>query len=174
IFILRWFWWRINAWSEITAMFASGIISIVLKLTAVGPFLFAAGTGVFPDWAEYPFVVLLTTLIWLTATFLTQPESKQVLQDFYKKIQPGGPGWAKVVTEAEAEQVEIVNTKEKWSVPSGIYAMILGCILIYSIMFATGYWIYGKITPAFILTIVAIVSGILLVRAWNKMKDHIL
>src|SRR5690606_16641775 len=147
IFILRWFWWRINAWSEITAMFASGIISIVLKLTAVGPFLFAAGTGVFPDWAEYPFVVLLTTLIWLTATFLTQPESKQVLQDFYKKIQPGGPGWAKVVTEAEAEQVEIVNTKEKWSVPSGIYAMILGCILIYSIMFATGYWIYGKITP---------------------------
>ncbi|HCO84179.1 MAG TPA: Na+:solute symporter, partial [Arenibacter sp.] len=51
IFILRWFWWRINAWSEITAMFASGIISIILKLTAVGPFLFAAETGVLPDWA---------------------------------------------------------------------------------------------------------------------------
>ncbi|MEQ9580573.1 MAG: sodium:solute symporter family protein, partial [Arenibacter sp.] len=92
IFILRWFWWRINAWSEITAMFASGIISIILKLTAVGPFLFAAETGVFPDWAEYPFVVLVTTIIWLGATYMTQPESKQVLQDFYKKIQPGGPG----------------------------------------------------------------------------------
>lgn len=174
IFILRWFWWRINAWSEITAMFASGIISIVLKLTAVGPFLFAAGTGVLPDWAEYPFVVLVTSIIWLGATFLTQPESKEVLQSFYKKIQPGGPGWAKVINEAKLEQVEIVNTKEKWSVPAGISAMLLGCVLIYSTMFATGYWIYGKTTSAVILTVVAIVSGLLLARAWNKMKDHIL
>ncbi|WP_086475648.1 MULTISPECIES: sodium:solute symporter family protein [Arenibacter] len=174
IFILRWFWWRINAWSEITAMFASGIISIVLKLTAVGPFLFAAESGVFPQWAEYPFVVLTTTIIWLAATFMTQPESKQVLQSFYKKIQPGGPGWSKVVNEAEAENTDIVNSKEKWSVPSGISAMLLGCVLIYSCMFATGYWIYGKTTQAIILTGVAIVSGLLLARAWNKMKDHIL
>ncbi len=174
IFILRWFWWRINAWSEITAMFASGIISIVLKLTAVGPFLFDAESGVFPQWAEYPFVVLTTTIIWLAATFMTQPESKQVLQSFYKKIQPGGPGWSKVVNEAEAENTDIVNSKEKWSVPSGISAMLLGCVLIYSCMFATGYWIYGKTTQAMILTGVAIVSGLLLARAWNKMKDHIL
>ena len=174
IFILRWFWWRINAWSEITAMFASGIVSIILKLTAVGPFLFAAETGVFPDWAEYPFVVVVTTVIWLTATYMTQPESKQVLQDFYKKIQRGGPGWSKVIKEAKDENVEIVNTKEKWSVPAGITAMLLGCVLIYSCMFATGYWIYGKTTSALILTAVAIVSGFLLARAWNKMKDHIL
>lgn len=174
IFILRWFWWRINAWSEITAMFASGIISILLKLTPMGPFLFAAETGIFPDWAEYPFVVLVTTIIWLTATFLTQPESKEVLRDFYKRIQPGGPGWSKVVQEAEQAQVNIVNTKEKWSVPSGITAMILGCILIYSIMFAMGYWIYGDFTHASVLTVVAVISGILLIRAWNRMKDHIL
>jgi len=174
IFILRWFWWRINAWSEITAMFASGIISIVLKLTAVGTFLFDAETGLLPDWSEYPFVVVVTTVIWLGATFMTQPESKTVLQGFYRKIQPGGPGWSKVIKDAENENVEIVNTKEKWSVPSGITAMILGCILIYSCMFATGYWIYGKTTNAFILTVVAIVSGFLLARAWNKMKDHIL
>ncbi|MDX1327184.1 MAG: Na+:solute symporter, partial [Arenibacter sp.] len=174
IFILRWFWWRINAWSEITAMFASGIISIALKVTPIGPFLFAAESGVFPQWTEYPFVVLTTTIIWLAATFMTQPESKQVLQSFYKKIQPGGPGWSKVVNEAEAENTDIVNSKEKWSVPSGISAMLLGCVLIYSCMFATGYWIYGKTTQAIILTGVAIVSGLLLARAWNKMKDHIL
>ncbi len=70
--------------------------------------------------------------------------------------------------------MEIVNSKEKWSVPAGISAMLLGCVLIYSIMFATGYWIYGNITPAAILTGVAIISGLLLARAWNKMKDHIL
>ncbi|SHI64219.1 Na+/proline symporter [Arenibacter nanhaiticus] len=174
IFILRWFWWRINAWSEITAMFASGIISIVLKLTAVGPFFFAAETGVFPDWAEYPMVVLVTTAIWLAVTFMTQAESKEVLQSFYKKIQPGGPGWKSVISGAEKDNVEIVNTKEKWSVPAGIGAMLLGCVLIYSCMFATGYWIYGYYTGAISLTILAAISGALLAVVWNKMKSNIL
>ena len=174
IFILRWFWWRINAWSEITAMFASGIISIILKLTPVGAFFFAAETGILPDWSEYLFVVFATTAIWLAVTFMTQPESKEVLQSFYRKIQPGGPGWKKIVLEAEAEHHSLVATNEKWSVPSGIAAMLLGCVLIYSCMFATGYWIYGKHTQAFILTGLAIVSAILLIRVWNKMKQHIL
>ncbi|NJB71424.1 Na+/proline symporter [Saonia flava] len=174
IFILRWFWWRINAWSEITAMFASGIISIILKLTPVGAYFFASETGVFPDWSEYLFVVLVTSVIWLTATFMTQPESKSVLQSFYKKIQPGGPGWDKVINEAKHDQTDIVNDKEKWSVPSGLLAMLLGCILIYSCMFATGYWIYGETTNALILTGIAIASGFSLIKVWGKMKDSIL
>ena len=174
IFILRWFWWRINAWSEITAMFASGIISILISITSLGPFLFDPETGVFPDWAQFPFVVVVTTAIWLLATFMTQPESKEVLRSFYKRIQPGGPGWAKIITEAEADNVKITEDKEKWSVPSGITAMLLGCVLIYSIMFATGYWIYGRTTSAMILTVVAVISGFLLVKAWNRMKDNVL
>ena len=174
IFILRWFWWRINAWSEITAMFASGIISIVLKLTALGPFLFAADTGVFPDWSEYIFVVLVTTIIWMTATFMTQPESKTVLRDFYKKIQPGGPGWGKIIKDANADGVVISDPNEKWSVPQGISAMLLGCVLIYTCMFATGYWIYGDTKPAVILTVIAIISGVLLAKVWSRMKENIL
>ena len=173
IFILRWFWWRINAWSEIAAMFASGIISILLKTTAIGPFLFAEETGIFPSWSEYVFVVLLTTAIWLATTFLTKPESKETLRSFYRKIQPGGPGWAKIVQEAETDGVQIAKD-EKWSVPQGITAMILGCVLIYSIMFATGYWIYGRTTSALVLSIIALVTGFLLVKAWNRMKDNIL
>jgi len=174
IFILRWFWWRINAWSEITAMFASGILSILIATTSLKSFLFDAENGLLPDWGELPFIMIVTTAIWLTATFMTQPESKEVLQSFYKKIQPGGPGWSKVVKEAEADNVEIMNTDEKWNVPSGITAMLLGVTLVYSMMFATGYWIYGRTTSALILTGVAIVSGLLLIRAWNRMKDHIL
>jgi len=173
IFILRWFWWRINSWSEITAMFASGILSISLKTTSLGSFLFAPETGVFPDWFEYPFVVIVTTSIWLAATYMTQPESSEVLRSFYKKIQPGGPGWAKVVREAKADGDNIAKD-EKWSVPQGITAMLLGCVLIYTIMFATGYWIYGRTTPAIVLTAVAIVSGFLLIKAWNRMKEDLL
>ncbi|CAM4109930.1 sodium:solute symporter family protein [Zobellia nedashkovskayae] len=174
IFILRWFWWRINAWSEITAMFASGIISILLKTTSLGAFLFAETTGVFPDWMEYPFVVLVTTAIWLSATFMTQPESKETLRSFYTRIQPGGPGWAKVVMDANADGQKITKDNEKWSVPQGITAMLLGCILIYTIMFATGYWIYGRTEAALLLTGIAVIAAFLLIRAWNKMKENIL
>ncbi|NNE02698.1 MAG: Na+:solute symporter [Eudoraea sp.] len=173
IFILRWFWWRINAWTEISAMFASGILSILLKATPLGDFFFSTDTGIFPDWGEIPFVMIITTIIWLTATFATQPESKDVLRSFYKKIQPGGPGWSKVVDEAKIDNVE-VDLGEKWSVPSGILAMLLGVVLIYTIMFATGHWIYGHTTSALILTGIAIVSGFSLIKAWGRMKDDIL
>jgi len=173
IFILRWFWWRINAWTEISAMFASGILSILLKATPLGVFFFNTDTGIFPDWGEIPFVMIITTIIWLTATFTTQPESKEVLRSFYKKIQPGGPGWSKVVDEAKKDNIE-VDLGEKWSVPSGILAMLLGVVLIYTIMFATGHWIYGHTTSAMIHAGVALISGYLLIKAWGKMKDDIL
>ncbi|WP_394974464.1 sodium:solute symporter family protein [uncultured Croceitalea sp.] len=174
VFILRWFWWRINAWSEITAMFASGIISILLVKTSLGDILFDPTTGVLPEWTNYPFVVVVTTAIWVAVTFMTKPESDKTLRSFYKKIQPGGPGWSKVVAKAKAANEEISIPNEKWSVPSGITAMLLGVILIYTIMFATGYWIYGETKLALILTGVAIVSAFLLIRAWGKMKSTIL
>lgn len=174
IFILRWFWWRINAWTEIAAMFASGVLSILLKVTPLGNYLFAVDTGVFPDWFQIPFVMLVTTIIWVAATFMTKPESNEVLNSFYKKIQPGGPGWKKVVDNAKADKIDIVNPNEKWSVPSGIGAMVLGCVLIYTCMFATGYWIYGETIKALIFTGIALVAGLLLIKAWNKMKSSIL
>lgn len=174
VFILRWFWWRINAWSEITAMFASGILSILLVKTSLGTILFDPINGLLPEWANYPFVVVVTTAIWVAVTFMTKPESDATLRAFYKKIQPGGPGWAKVVSKAENDNEEIVSAKEKWSVPSGIGAMLIGVVLIYAIMFATGYWIYGETTLALILTGVAALAGVLLTRVWGKMKSTIL
>lgn len=174
VFILRWFWWRINAWSEITAMFVSGIISIVMVKTSLGEVLFDPTTGVFPEWANYPFVVVVTTAIWVAVTLMTKPESDATLRSFYKKIQPGGPGWAKVVSKANTDNVEIVNAKEKWSVPSGITAMLLGVALVYSSMFATGYWIYGETTYALVVTGIALISGLSLMKVWKGMKEDIL
>ena len=173
IFILRWFWWRINAWSEISAMFVSGIVSIILNFTSLGETLFGAG-GAMPSWAKFPMVVLITTIVWVAVTFLTQAESKDVLQKFYKKIQPGGPGWQKIVSEAKAENIELIDNKEGWSVPSGILAMLVGCVLIYSIMFATGKFIYGEYRSAITLSVLALSSALVLRKLWSKIKSNVL
>ena len=174
IFILRWFWWRINAWSEISAMFSSGIVSILLKLTPLGAFFFDAESGLMPSWSEFPMIVLVTSVIWVGVTYLTQPESNEVLQSFYKKIQPGGPGWNKVLKDAEAENIVIKDKDVEWSVPSGILAMLLGCGMIYSAMFATGYWIYGEQQNAMIATTGAVISGFFLIKIWKKIKVNVL
>jgi Na+/proline symporter len=173
IFILRWFWWRINAWTEISAMIASGFISILLTFTAQGDALFNDG-GMFPGYLKFPFVVLFSTVIWLLVTFLTAPETDKVLFAFYTKTQPGGPGWEKIVTRAKKAKVSIIKTTEKWSVPNGILAMVLGCVLIYSCMFAIGNYIYGEYTLAISLTGVVLVFSFLLLKIWKKIKGTVL
>ena len=174
IFILRWFWWRINSWSEISAMFASGIVAISLKTTELGSYLFGSNKGLFPDWLEYPLVVLFTSIIWIGVTYMTQPESDEVLRRFYKKIQPGGPGWVKVINKAKKDKVKLYKKDSSWNVPSGILAMLLGCGLIYSTMFATGYWIYGQYIPASAFTISSLIFGIFLIKIWKKIKVRVL
>jgi len=173
IFILRWFWWRINAWSEITAMVASGVISLLITIPSIKAGLFDE-VGIFPAWAEFPFVVFVTTSLWLLVTFITPSEDQSVLRSFYKKTQPGGPGWKKIIDAAKNDSVELVDSDEGWSVPAGILAMLLGCLMIYSTMFATGYYIYGDYQLAFPLTGLVIVSAFFLVKIWKKVKATVL
>lgn len=173
IFILRWFWWRINAWSEISAMFVSGIVSMLIAFTSLGDVLFGTD-GMLPGWSKFPLIVLITSIVWIVVTFMTKPEDSDVLEKFYKKTQPGGPGWDKIVSEASANGNNIVDVKEGWSVPSGILAMLVGCVLIYSVMFTTGNFIYGNYTDAFILLGVSVISGAILVKLWKRIKANIL
>ncbi|TKD65180.1 sodium:solute symporter family protein [Flavobacterium sp. ASW18X] len=163
IFILRWFWWRINAWSEIVAMFFSGVISIVFWQLEEP--LFLADDAIFPVWSKFLLVVLLTTLVWLAITFLTKPEDLQVLKAFYQRTQPGGPGWKKIRAEVG------ITENIKWSVPSGILAMLVSSLLVYGCLFATGNWIYGYYELASILTSVVIIAAVLLKKIWSGMKD---
>jgi SSS family solute:Na+ symporter len=175
IFILRWFWWRINAWSEIVAMIASGVISLLLAVPAFGVKEALFGVeGVFPAWFEFPFVVVVTSLLWLLTTYLTPAEKNEVLRSFYKKIQPGGPGWKKVIDAAHHEGVNLKEGEQGWTVPSGIIAMLLGCLMIYSIMFASGYFIYGNYQLALPLAFLAIASAYFLIKTWKKIRVKVL
>ena len=175
IFILRWFWWRINAWSEIAAMISSGLISLLLAIPSTGiKEAFFGIDGAFPAWSEFPFVVLSTTLVWLFTTLSTPSETKEVLRSFYTKIQPGGPGWEKVIHDANKENIDLTNGETGWTVPSGIIAVLLGCLMIYSIMFATGYFIYGDYQFAIPLTAIGLVSSYFLIKTWKKIRVRIL
>ena len=160
IFILRWFWWRINAWSEITAIFVSGVVSILFNMNIISSVLFG-NIGLMPEYMKFPMVVLITTLVWLIVTFLTPAEDKKVLLNFYKKTNPGGPGWRHVVGNEKIKN-------EYWSVPSGILAMLLSLVMIYSLLFSTGYLIYGNLDLAGILIFIALIALCLLSKIWKK------
>ncbi|MBT3547015.1 MAG: Na+:solute symporter [Flavobacterium sp.] len=166
IFILRWFWWRINAWSEISAIFVSGIVSVLFNMEVVSSVLFGE-SALMPEYMKFPMVVLITTVVWLVVTFSTPAEDKEVLLSFYKKTVPGGPGWKAIVGN---EQIK----NEGWSVPSGILAMLLALAMIYCLLFATGYFIYGNLQLGGILMFIALISAFLLSKVWSRIKVDVL
>ena len=161
IFILRWFWWRINAWSEIAAMLSSGIISIALTNDTIFNMIFSDGG--LPAYMKFPFIVLVTTAIWLLVTFLTPADDNETLVSFYNKTQPGGPGWNSII-----KNNNIKVRKAEWIVPQGILCMFIGCICIYSALFSTGYFIYGEYNSAFLFLAVTIISSFLLFKYSKK------
>lgn len=167
IFLLRWFWWRINAWSEISAMLASGVFSLIFHYNAT--YLFGV-EGVFESYWQFPLVVVCTTVVWLLVTLLTEPEDDEVLIRFYNKIQPQKKGWNPVLAKAKEKNIILEEQKETVSLSSGLLAAFVGCILVFSCLFATGNWIYGKYTTAIGLTLVTVVSMFVLLKLWKKIK----
>jgi len=167
LFILRWFWWRINAGSEIAAMVISFAVAMYFQFAH-------AHTGL-PEvtgWQELIAGVIITTIGWVSVTFLTRPTDKETLVNFCEVARPGGPGWQKVIAEAEAENNDLEPLQdEAWRVPQGILCMVLGCIAIYGALFATGYWIYGQWVLASFISFIAVTASFFLYRAWQKLIE---
>ena len=160
IFILRWFWYRINVYSELTAMIVSFLIAICFEF--------------FPnDFSVEQKLILgvaFTTITWIFVTFITPPSSMETLQNFYKKIQPGGPGWQKVIEISEVNGVDITGKKEKWDIPNGILCMVFGSLSVYSILFGIGYILYGQLNLAFTFIGISILAVYLLMKFWRRMS----
>ena len=154
LFILRWFWWRINAISEIVAMVVSFAVAVTLKLADFG----------LASWQELLLGVGISTVCWVSAALLAPPADTETLKTFCRRINPGGPGWRAVYRQLAVDGVQ--PTDDAVNIPRGILCMLLGCIAIYSVLFATGFWLYGEALNAMILAAVAIVSamGIVLLR----------
>ena len=145
IYILRWFWWRINAYTEIVAMLSSLIIAGYMNF----------GNVDLDSWQKIVIGAILTTIIWITATFITPADDEETLLKFVKKVNPGGPGWKKY-------QVE--GASEPWPVPQGILNMLLGCIAVYGFLLGVGQLIYGNNYPGMLLLILGGFCGYQLKR----------
>ena len=163
IFILRWFWYRVNVYSELTAMIVSFLVAIIFEFIIPNNFS-----------VEEKLIigVTITTISWLIVTLITPPSSMETLQNFYKKIQPGGPGWKKVIEESEAKGINITGKKEKWDVPSGILCMLFGSISVYSILFGIGYLLYSKTTTGIIFMLISVVAVIVLMKFWKRLSTE--
>ncbi|AXJ01199.1 Na+/proline symporter [Cyclonatronum proteinivorum] len=181
IYILRWFWWRINAWSEISAMIAAGTFSMMFILIENFAMLRLEGglVDVFgfqtsmSYWNVIKLVgtVALTSATWIVVTLLTSPVDDATLRSFYTRIRPGGPGWRAVVDQAQKEGVTLTKEQDlRWDVPTGILCMILGTTMIYSLLFMTGNLLYANWGTAILLGGTAATSGYLLTRYWSKLR----
>lgn len=164
LFLLRWFWWRINAVSEIAAMVISFLVAIYFEIIHV-----RLGFSDLLDWQKLVTGVAITTAGWVIATLLTKPTDQKTLLEFYRKINPGGPGWKKVLENAKlaGEDVELY-LNQKWSVPAGLLSVFCGLVLIYSLLFATGFWLYSNTLPALVSTTTAVASAYFLSRLWKS------
>jgi len=163
IFILRWFWYRVNVYSELTAMIVSFIVALAFEFIIPNNFS-----------VEEKLIigVTITTISWLIVTLITPPSNMETLQNFYKKIQPGGPGWKKVIEESESKGITISGKKEKWDVPSGILCMLFGSISVYSILFGIGYILYSQTTTGIIFLIISVLSVIALMKFWKRLSTE--
>jgi solute:Na+ symporter, SSS family len=181
IYILRWFWWRINAYSEMTAMIGAGVFSLTFIIIEnfgmtrldnnMVEVLGMTTTVSYWNMIKFIGVVFLTSASWIIVTYMTHPISEDILRSFYRRIRPGGPGWKRVVDKAREENIELVKEADlKWDVPTGIICMITGSIAIYSILFAIGNLLYGHMTEALIAIVLTVVSSLLLYKYWNKLK----
>jgi len=160
IFLLRWFWWRINAASEIAAMVISFFVAVYFELIHN-----RIGMPHLDDWEKLVIGVFITTIGWLAVALLTKPTDMEKLKSFYRKVYPGGPGWKKVYQELKGEKIS-----GEWDVPYNIVNITLGIITVYSTIFSTGYWIYKNTIPALISTGIMIISAFLLIKRWRKIK----
>jgi SSS family transporter len=159
IYILRWFWWRINATTEVVAMVASLVIAGILTFT----------DNSFESWHKIILGAVLTTLTWVIATYITPPTDDETLIKFYQKIKPGGNGWNAVIKKANDKGIAVQHSETK--IPIQLLTFVIGTITVYSALFATGNWIYGKVGPAVICTVLTIAGAIFLFSVWNRLKE---
>ena len=157
VFLLRWFWWRINTWSEISAMVISFMVAVYF-----GFFHARLGFARWDSSTELVVGVAVTTVGWLVVTFLTPPVDTDTLRDFHAKIRPLGQGWDAVVPPTDRSEQDGSGERDPGpggELAAGLLAWFLGCVMVYAALFGTGFLLYGNVAWGIVSLIVAAVAG---------------
>jgi solute:Na+ symporter, SSS family len=162
LYLLRWFWWRINAWSEISAMASSFLV-------AVGFFVARKMGSTIPEHVSLLITVATTTIVWVAVTLMTKPTSRETLVNFYTLVRPAGPGWKSI-------RVETGLAASPDSLPMSLLGWVLGCMFVYAALFGAGSFLYGKTSQAAVWLVLFVLSGIglglILPRLWRGAGDR--
>jgi SSS family solute:Na+ symporter len=159
VLILRWYWWRINAWTEISAMIASFVTSIIA--IQVIPARFPAGDPRGDSWVLLT-TVAVSTVVWVTVTFLTKPETDAVLDSFYRRVRPGGRGWLPVSQRLGFGHERIPGGAMQWT------NWLAGVIAVYASLFGIGKLVFGEWVPAVITLFVAAAAFAWIARSFRN------
>ncbi|OVE81691.1 hypothetical protein BVY04_02790 [bacterium M21] len=175
LFVLRWFWWRINAASEISAMLSSFALSLFFnmalpKMEGLSATVASIAESMSLDTGSFNFIAIVfgSTLCWVAVTFMTKPTDDETLFSFCNLINPAGPGWKNVFAKAKANGTPIEANHSKENIGLGVACMLIGSLLVYATLFATGYWLYGQTQNAIIATVIALLCAGGLVATWGK------
>ena len=156
LYLMRWFWWRVNAWSEIAAMVTSFVVAASFYAAA------RQGTGV-PSHVALLLTVGITTAVWIITAYVTPPSDRQTLVNFYRTVRPAGRGWAPIRDEAGLEPSPDSLTR-------ALLGWVLGCAFVYAALFGTGAVLYGATPQALFWGVVFVGSGAGLARALRGVR----
>ena len=159
LYLVRWFWWRVNAWSEVVAMISSFAISLVFLVLA------KSGHPVRTDVALV-LTVIGTTICWVVTAFVGPKTDRQVLVDFYRKVRPAGRGWEPIRI---AAGIAPGDTAPGDNIPMAMLGWVAGCTAIWSALFTVGNFLYGRRSEALFLLVVFVISGLVLVRIVQRL-----
>jgi SSS family solute:Na+ symporter len=150
VLILRWYWWRVNAWSEIAATIAP----------IIGYWYVSQHTRIqFPE--SLFVIVAFTTVVWLGVTFLTKPTDESTLIAFFRRVHPGGPFWKPIAQ-------KVPDVKGDSGLSHIVVDWIAGVVLVYMILFGTGKLLFGDIMMGLAFYAVAAVAGWVMYRDLSK------
>ncbi|MBV8858035.1 MAG: Na+:solute symporter [Acidobacteria bacterium] len=160
LYLLRWFWWRINAWSEVVAMVSSFFVSVL--------FLVLEKENVYslPTAQRLLITVAVTTVCWVLAAYLGPQTDRETLVAFYRKVHPAGPGWNPIRREAGIAE-EAVERAD--NIPLALLGWVAGCTMIWSSLFTVGNFLYGRTSYALGLLVVFALSGFALLRVVGQL-----
>jgi len=166
LFLLRWFWWRINAAAELTAMGVSFLVAVYFQF-AHAP-LFGAPLAA---WEELVMGVVVTTVAWMAAAWLGPPTEEATLRRFCRLTRPGGPGWEQVHRRAELEGEPLPSGLGE--LPVGIACAALGCVAVYAALFATGSALYGRGLAAALLAALSVAAALAIHALWGRVARRL-